>query len=214
MSWSHLSRAFQFLILYTAIRILHDRLPTLLVSPLPQEILSPQITLRLFPSTHPHLPTVSGKLAYVAALWTSPVAWGRLPVVGNVKLHILSERMVRNGSSADDQQASGNEKLIVKWKNCEKEAEGKLSEILGRDRGEDKEFVGLFIFEFDDEGRVLSHTIEHVEEGGNWDRKTAKVISVTDWLLGRAWGKKEEEIPGLAIGYCDVDAKDHRRGTK
>ena len=122
--------------------------------------------------------------------------------------------MARNGYSADGQQASGNEKLIVKWKTCEKEAESKLSEILGRDRGEDKGFVGLFIFEFDDEGRVLSHTIEHVEESGDWDRKTAKVISVTDWLLGRAWGKKEDDIPGLTLGYCDVDAKDHRRGTK
>jgi len=123
--------------------------------------------------------------------------------------------MVRNGYSTDCQQASGSEKLIVKWKTCEKEAESKLSEILSRDRGkEDKEFVGLFIFEFDDEGRVVSHTIEHVEESGDWDRKTAKVISVTDWLLGRAWGKKEEEIPGLALGYCDVDEKDHRRGTR
>src|SRR3954468_13211326 len=84
----------------TALRILQERLPTLLASPLPQEILSPQITLHLFPSTHPHLPTVSGKIAYMAALWTAPVAWGRVPVVGNVKLIILSERMVRHGGSS------------------------------------------------------------------------------------------------------------------
>jgi hypothetical protein len=201
---------------HIAVRILHERLPTLLVSPLPQDILSPQITLRLFPSTHPHLPTVSGKIAYVAALWTSPVAWGRLPLLGNVKLHILSERMIRNGSSPNSVSSSGNEKLVVRWKTCGKEAESKVAQILSRDRSEDEkeEFVGLFIFEFDEEGRLVTHTIEHVEEGGNWDRKTAKVISVTDWLLGRALGKKDEDVPGLALGYCDVDEQDHRRSSK
>jgi len=182
------------------IRILHERLPTLLASPLPQEILSPHIMLRLFPSTHPHLPTVTGKIAYTAALWTSPVAWGRVPVVGNVKLIILSERMIKNGPSSSS-PASGAEKLIVRWKT---------EWIGGENENEDKEFCGLFLFEFDEEGRILSHTIEHVEEGGNWD-KTNKVISVTDWLLGRAWGKREDEVPGLALGYCEMDEHGERR---
>ncbi|KAF2085817.1 hypothetical protein K490DRAFT_74948 [Saccharata proteae CBS 121410] len=197
------------------IRILHERLPTLLASPLPQEIISPQITLHLFPSTHPHLPTVRGRIAYMAALWTAPVAWGRVPVVGNVKLEILSERMVRNGgfSTASNMR---HEKLIVKWKTCGKtkgkgvgalyrgisgggEQVDKITEFLGGDATarDDEEFVGLFVFEFDDEGRIVTHTIEHAEEGGNWDRMT-KVISVTDWLLGKAWGKKEPS--GFALG--------------
>ncbi|KAF2688404.1 hypothetical protein K458DRAFT_330724 [Lentithecium fluviatile CBS 122367] len=188
------------------IRILHDRLPTLLVSPLPQDVLSPQITLHLFPSTHPHLPTVSGKIAYTAALWTAPVAWGRVPVVGNVKLKILSERMVKKGGacSSDDSQ---NEQLIVKWETCGKskekdhgqvsEAFEKITSIVGRSREEHEEFSGLFLFEFDEEGRIVKHTIEHVEESGQSD-KPAKVISVTDWLLGRAW-RREEGSPGLAF---------------
>ncbi|OAR00390.1 hypothetical protein LLEC1_06216, partial [Akanthomyces lecanii] len=46
----------------TALRILQDRMPTLLQSPLPQHILAPSISLQLFPSTHPHLPTVSGRV--------------------------------------------------------------------------------------------------------------------------------------------------------
>lgn len=51
--------------------------------------------------------------------------------------------------------------------------------------GDGREFTGLFIFEFDGEGRVLSHTIEHVEEGGQWERGVgAKVVGLTDWLLG------------------------------
>lgn len=103
---------------FPAIRILHDQLPTLLASPLPQDILSPHITLHLFPSTHPHLPTVSGKIAYTAALWTAPVAWGRVPVVGNVKLTILSERMIKNGGTSTPAHMR-HEKLIVRWKTWE-----------------------------------------------------------------------------------------------
>ncbi|KAF2462303.1 hypothetical protein BDY21DRAFT_277082 [Lineolata rhizophorae] len=211
------------------LRILRDRLPTLLTSPLPQEILSPQITLHLFPSTHPHLPTVTGKIPYTAALWTAPVAWGRVPVVGNIRLDIQSERLVRNGGAlpstlrgpGDGSAGSASyrsEKLIVRWKTCGKskrtaEATGKhgqvdkITELLGRDdhRNSDDEFAGLFIFEFDDEGRIVAHTIEHAQEGGDYE-KTTKFISVTDWLLGKAWRKPEgeEEVqPGLAMNWCD-----------
>ncbi|KAL2259445.1 hypothetical protein VTK26DRAFT_6889 [Humicola hyalothermophila] len=49
----------------------------------------------------------------------------------------------------------------------------------------DKEFTGLFIFDFDREGRILTHTIEHVQEGGQWEKGVgAKVVGLTDWLLG------------------------------
>jgi hypothetical protein len=137
-----------------------------------------------------------------------------VPVVGNVKLIILSERMVQNGgiSTAAEKR---HEKLIVRWKTCGKskgkqsgglyrgigaaEQVDKITEFLGGDARKDEEFCGLFIFEFDEEGRILNHTIEHAEEGGSWD-KTTRVISVTDWLLGRAWGKKSEDgTPALAL---------------
>lgn len=206
-----------------AIRVLHERLPTLLVSPLPQDILSPQISLHLFPSTHPHLPNVSGKIAYTAALWTAPVAWGRVPVVGNVKLRILSERMVKNGGTSNPAHLR-NEKLIVKWETCgksEKKESGqvsdvveKISSIVAGSRRADEEFTGLFLFEFDEEGRIIHHTIEHTDEGQHWDR-TAKVISVTDWLLGRAWGRREEGQPSLAFVPCSREKlfrnRDRRR---
>ncbi|KAF2711148.1 hypothetical protein K504DRAFT_429770 [Pleomassaria siparia CBS 279.74] len=187
------------------IRTLHDRLPTLLASPLPQDILSPHITLHLFPSTHPHLPTVSGKIAYTAALWTAPIAWNRVPVIGNIKLKILSERMVKNGGMSTPDHLH-NEKLVVKWKTCGKKEGGqasdvveKITKIVGGSSRPDEEFCGLFLFEFDQEGRIFNHTIEHAEEGGNWDKPT-KVISVTDWLLGRAWGRRVDEgTPSLAF---------------
>lgn len=182
---------------HTALRILQERMPTLLQKPLPQELLSPHITLHLFPSTHPHLPTVSGRVAYSAALWTSPIAWGRMPLISNVKLEILSERMIKSTNFARREQ------LVVRWRTIGKtrgkgtgafykgmgasDNMDKITEWLGGGKGEDdsKEFTGLFIFEFDEEGRVLSHTIEHVQEGGNWEKGVgARVVGLTDWLLG------------------------------
>jgi hypothetical protein len=149
---------------------------------------------------------VSGKIAYTAALWTAPVAWGTLPVVGNVKLKILSERIVKTGGACSPDH-SRHEQLVVKWATCGKseekdqgqvsEAFEKITSIIGRSRESHNEFSGLFLFEFDDEGRIVKHTIEHVEENGQSD-KPAKVISVTDWLLGRAW-RREEGSPGLAF---------------
>ena len=138
-------------------------------------------------------------------------------MVGNVKLAILSERMVKSGTRADGDQG-GVEKLIVKWKTCsrsgDEEAQGvsaseavrNMTRVVEDSTKPDEEFVGLFIFEFDSEGRIVTHTIEHVEEGGSWD-KTARVISVTDWLLGRAWGKRSEGgTPGLAFAQVEGTA--------
>jgi hypothetical protein len=68
----------------------------------------------------------------------------------------------------------------------------------GRGFSEGREFTGLFIFEFDGEGRVLSHTIEHVEEGGQWEKGVgAKVVGLTDWLLGgfKNGGREGEDTP-------------------
>ncbi|KAH0538382.1 hypothetical protein FGG08_005031 [Glutinoglossum americanum] len=212
------------------LRILQDHMPTLLQTPLPQEILSPHITLHLFPSTHPHLPAVSGRVAYIAALWTAPMAWGRVPIVGNVKLHVLSERMAKTSLHASPASSNNSnaEKLIVRWKTCGKSAAATAAAGQG-DAGfsdvrpgsasssaDDGEFYGLFIFEFDELGRVLHHTIEHVDEGANWDRNTARVISVTEWLLSKAkgGGRKAVEEEGLALGCCEIAGRrgrDRRR---
>ncbi|KAK0747669.1 hypothetical protein B0T21DRAFT_278727 [Apiosordaria backusii] len=231
------------------LRILQSHLPTILLSPLPQEILSPSITLHLFPSTHPHLPAVTGRLSYVAALWSSPIAWNRLPLVGNVRLEILSERMINDplqfiSSSPISRQTrpkeAFGEQLIVRWRTTGgkqkigKDKSGKERKWLpwegsqGRDDGKEgetiteykapvgtaqevgssKEFTGLFIFDFDREGRILSHTIEHVEQGGQWERGVgAKVVGLTDWLLGVFKGRGEEQAPCPAFEGCREDGR-------
>lgn len=150
------------------------------------------------------------------------MAWGRIPLVGNVKLTIMSERMVRNGGSST-QLGNRDEKLIVKWKTCGKtehrdgtggiyrgvgiRAKDPMEKIKtfisgtkdgeGHD-DEPEEFCGIFIFEFDEQGRIAKHTIEHAEQGGNWDKMT-RVVSVTDWLIGTFNGKRNQELPALAL---------------
>ena len=143
------------------------------------------------------------------------MAWGRVPVVGNVKLKIISERMIKNGCATTPH--TGNEKLIVRWETCKSdkehgpvsEAVEKISSIIKRPHKTDDKFCGLFLSEFDDEGRIVKHTIEHMEENGQWD-KTAKVISVTDWLLGRAWGRREDHQPSWAYAKCSKPKQTRR----
>ncbi|KAK5997318.1 hypothetical protein PT974_02673 [Cladobotryum mycophilum] len=175
--------------------------------PLPQDILAPNISLQLFPSTHPHLPTVSGRVAYNAALWTSPIAWNRVPLIGNVKLEILAERMTSEPLTFLPRRAGAiPEQLLVRWcekRKCAEERQtrsggGSISIPLRLNRGVDpnKAFTGLFIFDFDKEGRVLTHTIEQVQEGGDWEKGMgAKFVGLTDWLLGGMRDPGETPIP-------------------
>jgi hypothetical protein len=222
---------------HPALRTLSPLLPNILTTPLPPEILSPSVSLHLFPSTHPHLPVVKGRVAYRAALWTAPVAWGCVPIVGNVKLNVLSEKIVRTGYTyvdppqGDNTSEMSEEKLVVRWKTEPKqhgnghdvasstathsntESQGGinrgLSKLLGGDKpifnlNKGDDFSGLFIFTFDSKGRIASHTIEHAEENNGFD-KTSKVVTLTDWLLGKArWGQNRESelVPGLAMRVC------------
>ncbi|KAL0940891.1 uncharacterized protein CTRU02_203654 [Colletotrichum truncatum] len=174
------------------LRILQEHLPKLLQSPLPQEILAPNISLHLFPTTHPHLPTVSGRVAYTAALWSAPIAWNRLPLVGNVRLSIISERVTKQPLPFAPLRAGAlPEQLVVRWctpggKSSSSATTAATTDGAATGKGAgDKGFTGLFVFQFDAEGRILSHTIETVQEGGDWEKGVgAKVVGLTDWLLG------------------------------
>ncbi|KAF4763226.1 hypothetical protein HAV15_001160 [Penicillium sp. str.  len=216
-----------------ALRTLSPLLPTILYNTLPTEILAPSVNLHLFPSTHPHLPTVKGRTLYRAALWTVPVAWSSVPLVGNVKLQILSERIVRAGTLLDPTHHGahhdcGDERLLVRWKTeprtdsrpfhgpassntnytSSKTASSQNSHLSASTNGTNKglsvllgeeQFTGIFIFSFDEEGRILTHTIEHANEADGWDR-TAKFVTLTDWLIGKARGSLDPAVnAGLAM---------------
>ncbi|KAF3921455.1 hypothetical protein ABW21_db0205452 [Orbilia brochopaga] len=224
------------------IDILKENLPTLLQSPLPSEILSPSITLQLFPSTHPHLPSVRGRMAYIAALWTAPVVWGRIPGI-KVRLEILSVKMVKGGVPLDevDSSGGGGEQMIVKWRVSPNGHEDEPSTAAvngdpassspspspsntpvsppeGSVKGDplasvtsalprftiNGDFCGLFIFEFDERGRIKTHIIEDVEEQRSEAKQQhSKVITLTEWLLKKAKSSLEEkpQVPGLAFEH-------------
>ncbi|KAL2825446.1 hypothetical protein BDW59DRAFT_72808 [Aspergillus cavernicola] len=253
------------------LRTLSPLLPAILTNPLPPHILSPNVTLHLFPSTHPHLPTVKGRTLYRAALWAVPVAWSSVPLVGNLKLSILSERIVRAGTVQDghlhgntqghgSELRGGDERLVVRWrteravsssspskspsssssstspspshctssnvpttttnipyKDTNKPNPGTnkgLSVLLGGDApifklSSEDQFTGLFIFSFDEEGRVLTQTIEHAEDASGWER-TAKFVTLTDWLIGKARGSLDpspQPEPGL-VGCFQSQSRD------
>lgn len=215
---------------------MQDRLPTLLQKPLPPEILSSKITLNLFPSTHPHLPSVSGRVAYSAALWTSPIAWGRLPLISNVRLQILSERMIKHARISGPNRNIHMEQLVVRWRTLSKTSDwgtsvlpvgmgsndnvdkitGWLGSGIGSNKPKDetKEFTGLFIFEFDEEGKVLTHTIEHAQEGGNWENGVgAKVVGLTDWLLGGMKGNGRGEGAPCPVFWHGLSDQNHNSGN-
>lgn len=151
--------------------------------------------------------------------------------MGNVRLDILSERIVRSGfitapSHCEQSDNLGEEKLVVRWRT-QARANGTtaqsatstssaiqngginrgLSTLLGGDRplfGKDAAsdtFTGLFIFSFDSKGRIVNHTIEHADEAGSFD-KTSKMVTLTDWLLGKArWRGLADEGPVPGLAY-------------
>lgn len=169
------------------------------------------------------------------------MAWGCVPIVGNVKLRIVSERIVRTGfATALNEDSDHNlmeEKLVVRWKTEPKSSNGTtetaaasssavengginrgLSTLLGGDKpifslNKGDDFSGIFVFSFDNQGRIATHTIEHADEDNGFD-KTSKVVTLTDWLLGKArWGARREEelVPGLAMRVVREEwARDHR----
>ena len=83
-----------------------------------------------------------------------------------------------------------------------------LSVLLGGDApifklSKEEQFTGLFIFSFDEEGRIASHTIEHADDARGWER-TAKFVTLTDWLIGKARGSLDPApSPGLAMQGCE-----------
>ena len=92
----------------------------------------------------------------------------------------------------------------------------KITEWLGGGKGEDdsKEFTGLFIFEFDEEGRIFSHTIEHVEEGGNWEKGVGRFVGLTDWLLGSLKNGRGDNTPCPATFWIDDQIRELGRRRK
>lgn len=134
--------------------------------------------------------------------------------MGNVKLDILSERMTSNSVHSSRRTGAYPEQLVVRWRTSTTKSKGAPSSatvgdgehnydghVRGTQNADDKKaFTGLFIFEFDKDGKVLSHTIEHADESGEWENGVgAKVVGLTDWLLGGIKGHRDGDAGPLPL---------------
>lgn len=81
--------------------------------------------------------------------------------------------------------------------------------------GEKKAFTGLFVFEFDKDGRIISHTIEHLDEHGEWEKGVgARMVGLTDWLLGGIKGRSENGGGALPALFEIAREKEPRNGLR
>jgi len=123
------------------------------------------------------------------------------------------------------------EQLVVKWRTAssndkDKDDNAKLSlteqgeqNLDAHLRGsqtsnEKKAFTGLFVFEFDKEGRIISHTIEHVDESGDWEKGVgARVVGLTEWLLRGIKGRTENGGSALPALF-EIANKEAEKGLR
>ena len=98
----------------------------------------------------------------------------------------------------------------MRWCEWRKDKNGKIGKAgpSPRDKEEGNSntaFTGLFIFDFDQEGRVLTHTIEHAQGNSHWEKGVgAKFVGLTDWLLGGM--KDTDDIPATMF---EIARKEH-----
>jgi hypothetical protein len=97
-----------------------------LQTPFPRALLAADITLRLFPTTHPGIPPIrGGVLGYLAAArMLQMVVSGMIVDTRNARIRVLSERLIKDKGSSIE---SGNEssssgvpsRYILKWCTCD-----------------------------------------------------------------------------------------------
>lgn len=95
-------------------------------TPFPRAILAADITLRLFPTTHPGIPTIrGGVLGYLAAArMLQMVVAGMIVDTRNARIRVLSERLIKDeansGTDSNGKSTIGvPSRYILKWCTCE-----------------------------------------------------------------------------------------------
>lgn len=155
--------------------------PNLLTSPLPPAIISDQITLRLLPVSHPHLPAINGRGAYNATIRLLQFLVTNLLVSPQSTLLILSARLDSTGNSWNEAD-SPPPKFIVHWRTCSPEIQSEsyyprswssslaamdpatLARTLGILPNEYPVLTGIFEYEFSYPcEEIIVHTITDLE---------------------------------------------------
>ena len=76
------------------------------------------------------------------------------------------------------------------------------------------EFMGLFVFQFDSEGKILDHTIECAEHSRRWSKGVgSRVVRLTDQILGGIRGENEGTPLPAPFRAC-FDREKHRDDRK
>lgn len=105
---------------------LKSHTPHLLQSAYPRHLLAPDIVLRLFPITHPGIPTIRGGiLGYMAAVRMLQMLVTSAVISHDAKLKVLGEHLVRDecGKSQSDEEREimVPTKYVLKWCTCSPE---------------------------------------------------------------------------------------------
>ncbi|KAK9481021.1 hypothetical protein V1514DRAFT_288055 [Lipomyces japonicus] len=177
---------------------LTELLPNIQHARIPASLLSPDIQLRFFPKTHPGLPSIHGKTAYLTtwkiAQWVLPLfvlgPFGAIPEgaravtqedTGDIVFKVVNMRV--ESDSPPEYEGIETTKLLVRWEMSFEPPKSRS--------GPDTVVAGLFTFDFDSDGRILAHSIDDVEELHEKRKSFVKEVEARQRIE-----EDDEESPG------------------
>ncbi|CAI4062764.1 hypothetical protein N7582_002213 [Saccharomyces uvarum] len=130
-----------------------DGVPNLLQKMLKESVLDDNITLRLFPTSHPYIPVLHGRSKYKASLNAIRMIVRKFVLDEECRLHISSVKTLTSASQGGESKAipqnyntiTSNDKLVIKWQSCVPGDRCKIpkpeinDELKGREDGVEKE---------------------------------------------------------------------------
>jgi len=209
-----------------AIDILSNHLPFLLIQPLPTSILASKIEVRLFPTTHPNLPSLRlGKFFYRTFFrtvrWCAPVflnrtlrSFGSPSGIKGIGLEITSMRVIK---------IEGGRRVEARWRTASSpwstQPDNRTSDPGNKVEDMPRSWSGWFYFDIDRHGKIVRHVVENVNNQrkveGATEGNNLKDILVRTVSNGRAIGhgfgsvKARKEASPVVVPLPD-DGMNHR----
>ncbi|CAI2002967.1 hypothetical protein SEUBUCD646_0G03120 [Saccharomyces eubayanus] len=112
-----------------------DGVPNLLQRMLKESVLADNITLRLFPTSHPYIPVLHGRSKYKASLNAIRMIVRKFVLDEECRLHISLVKTLNSTSKGGEFKENSqnyntltpNDKLVIKWQSCIPEDRCKIS---------------------------------------------------------------------------------------
>jgi hypothetical protein len=178
-----------------AIDILRNQLPFLLIQPLPKQIMSSKIELRLLPTSYPSFPPLRvGKFLYRtifrAARWLAPVflnrslrSFGNPSGVKGIGLDITCLRVTK---------IENGRRVEARWRTASSPWSNRAAVSAPTNTAEEmpRSWSGWFYFDINRKGLIVRHVVENV----NNQKKREEESNLKDILVrtvsnGRAMGQ-------------------------